>query len=95
MDKINELLTWLMLVIFGCWFSANKAIPAGDQSAPEAAPAAGPAIPEATGTLSERTENPRNTASCESSIIAAGLSEMMGRRRVRRNLRRRKEDQAS
>ncbi|HOD41274.1 MAG TPA: hypothetical protein PKL57_12015 [Candidatus Wallbacteria bacterium] len=95
MDKINEILNWLMLAIFSCWFVADKTMPAVDQSAPEAAPAAGTAIHDTTGAMTERPEKPYDTASCEGSIITVGLSEMLKRQRVRRNLRRRKEDQAS
>ena len=95
MDKINETLTWLMLAIFGYWFTTNKTMPAGDQSTPEVAPAAGPDTPEATGMISERTEKPCDMAFGEGSLITFNLSEMMGQRKARRNLRRRKEDQIS
>jgi len=95
MDKVNEILTWLMFVAFGCWFAANKTVPAVDQSAPEVASAAGPTTPEATGALSDRIDTSRTMASCEGSLIAAGLSEMMGRRKIHRGLKRRKEDKIS
>jgi len=95
MDKLYEMFTWLMFAAFGCWFAANKTLPAVDQSDPEAAPAAGTAIHDTTGPMMERPKKPYDTASCEGSIITVGLSEMLKRQRVRRNLRRRKEDQAS
>jgi len=92
MDKVNEILTWLMLVVFGYWFTTDKPVPAVDQSVPEVAPAAGTAIHDTTGPMMERPKKPYDTASCEGSIITVGLSEMLKRQRVRRNLRRRKED---
>lgn len=95
MDRLYEMFTWLMFAAFGCWFAANKTTPAGGQSAPEAAPAARPTIPEATDALSDRIEKSRIMASCEGSIVAFGLSDMLKRQKVRRNLKRRKEDQAS
>ncbi len=95
MDKINEMLTWLVFLACGYWFTTNKTVPSGDQSAPEAAPAVGTAIHDTTGPMMERSEKPCDTVSCEGSIITVRLSEMLKRQRVRRNLRRRKEDQAS
>jgi len=96
MDRLYEIFTWIMFAAFGCWFAKTESRAIGDQSAPEAAPAAGPTIPEATGALSDRIETSRTMASCEGSIIALGLSDMLKRQKVRRNLRRRRgEDQTS
>lgn len=95
MDKLNEILTWLMLVAFGSWFAKNEVIPVGDQSGTEVAPAAGPAIPATTIPATRLTEKPYDDEFHASSVIATGLSEMLNRNKVRRNMLRRKEDQRS
>lgn len=93
MERIQEILTWLMLAMFGCWFAANKIMPVGDQSGTEVAPAAGPAIPATTTPTITLTEKPYDDKFHASSVSAAGLSEMLNRRKIRRNMLRRKEDQ--
>jgi hypothetical protein len=93
MDKLYEIYIWLLCLAFDCWFVKNEATPTGDKDSPEVAPAAGPSIPEVTGTLSERTEKPRDLSFGEGSLITFNLSEMMPQRKVRRSLlKRRKED---
>lgn len=95
MDKINEILTWLVLVAFGSWFTKNKVIPVGDQSGTEAAPAVGPALHATTTPAITLTEKLYDDRFHEGTVISAGLSEMLNRSKVRRNMHRRKEDQRS
>jgi len=94
MDKINEILTCLMVTVFG-WLAANKTMPVGDYSNPEVAPAAGPSTPDVVTAAISPTDKIYNDRFHEGTVIAAGLSEMLNHSKVRRNMRRRKEDQRS
>jgi len=88
MEKVNELVTWLMLVI-SCWFIKSE-YKAGDKGEPEKAPAAGPAVTEIILPVSNVTLY--SERSREGSIISAGLSEMLSRQKSRKNMGRRRED---
>lgn len=91
MDKINETIAWLMLVMFGCWLTKTEVAHTADKSEPEAAPAIGPA--SSLETVAARPDTVDADSLQERSIISVGLSEMLNKRRARRNMGRRKEDQ--
>lgn len=84
-----------MLAAFGCWFTKNESRATVDQSGTEAAPAAGPALSATMPPAITLTENPYDERFHEGTVISTGLSEMLKRRKIRRNMRRRKEDQQS
>ena len=95
MDKLYEIYTWLLCLAFGCWFVKNEAAPLGDKDSPEVAPAAGPITPEVEAKAIVPTDKIYNDRFHEGTVVAAGLSEMLNRSKVRRNMLRRKEDQHS
>lgn len=84
MDKINELVTWLMLVV-GCWVMKAEAKGEVGRNEPELAHAAGSATPESP--VQKASEY-----SHQHYIMSAGLSELLNKRRMKRNMGRRKED---
>lgn len=92
---MKETMAYIIWTMFGYWFAANKIMPVGDQSGTEAAPAVGPTIPATTTPAITLTEKPYDDRFHEGTVIAAGLSEMLNRGKVRRNMLRRKEDQRS
>lgn len=89
MDKINEMMAWIMLA-FSCWVIKSEKGPAGYKSEPESAPTAESIMPEVhRPTTWEPLHNERLH---ENSIMSAGLADILNRNKVRRNMFRRKED---
>lgn len=90
---MKETVSWIIWTIFGYWFATKKIVPVFDQSVTETAPAAGPALTETLTPAVTPPEKSYDDRFHEGAIISEGLSELLNRRKVRRSMRRRKEDQ--